>query len=272
MKTGSAPLVLFLLLAAVAASSASAGWSPPVGTAWQWQLDKPLDFTVDAPVYDVDAFETTAHQVERLHSLGRHAICYVNAGAWERFRPDKDKFPDAVLGRALDGWPGERWLDIRSIDVIAPIMKARIARCARKRFDAVEPDNIDGYQNSSGFPMSRSDQLRYNRWFARLAHRKGMSVALKNDLGQVKSLVPDFDFAIVEECFQYKECGKAVPFIDAGKAVLEVEYKLDRADFCSKALALSFNSMKKRLSLGPWRRACTQPFRLRAAREKGRAG
>jgi hypothetical protein len=85
-----------------------------------------------------------------------------------------------VLGRALDGWPGERWLDIRSIDVIAPIMKARIARCARKRFDAVEPDNIDGYQNSSGFPLSRSDQLRYNRWFARHVHRKGMSVALKN--------------------------------------------------------------------------------------------
>ena len=83
-----------------------------------------------------------------------------------------------------------------------------------------------------------------------------MSVALKNDLGQVKALVPDFDLAIVEECFQYRECGKAVPFIDAGKAVLEVEYKLDRSDFCSKAQALGFSSMKKRLSLGPWRRPC----------------
>ena len=45
----------------------------------------------------------------------------------------------------------------------------------------------------------------------------------------MKALVPDFDFAIVEECIQYRECGKAVPFIDAGKAVLEVEYKLTRA-------------------------------------------
>ena len=161
----------------------------------------------------MDAFETTAHQVERLHNLGRHVICYVNAGAWERFRGDKDKFPDSVLGRALDGWPGERWLDIRRIGVLGPIMKARIARCARKGFDAVEPDNIDGYQNKSGFSLSGSDQLRYNRWFARQAHRKGMSIALKNDLGQVKALVPDFDFAIVEECFQYRECGKAVPFI-----------------------------------------------------------
>jgi hypothetical protein len=44
----------------------------------------------------------------------------VNAGAWERFRRDKD-FPDSVLGRALDGWPGERWVDIRRMGVLAPI-------------------------------------------------------------------------------------------------------------------------------------------------------
>ena len=48
-----------------------------------------------------------------------------------------------------------------------------------------------------------------------------------------------------------------MPFIDADKAVLEIDYKLDRADFCSKALSLGFSSMKKRLSLGPWRRACS---------------
>jgi hypothetical protein len=257
MNTRLTALALVAIAAATAASSAGARWQPPVGAAWQWQLDKPLDVSVDAAVYDVDAFETTGHQVERLHNLGRHVICYVNAGAWERFRRDKDKFPDSVLGRALDGWPGERWLDIRRIGVLSPIMKARIARCLRKGFDAVEPDNIDGYQNKSGFPLSGSDQLRYNRWFARQVHKKGLSVALKNDLGQVKALVPNFDFAIVEECFQYRECGKAVPFIDAGKAVLEVEYKLDRSDFCSKAQALGFSSMKKRLSLGPWRRACS---------------
>jgi hypothetical protein len=249
-------LALLVLATNAAVSSADARWLPPVGTAWQWQLDKPLDFSVDAPVYDVDAFETTAHQVERLHKLGRHVICYVNAGAWERFRRDNDKFPDAVLGRDLDGWPGERWLDIRRIGVLAPIMKARMARCARKGFDAVEPDNIDGYQNKSGFPLRGSDQLRYNRWFAHHVYKKGLSVALKNDLDQGEALVSDFDFAIVEECFQYRECGQAVPFIDAGKAVLEVEYKLGRADFCSKAKALGFSSMKKRLSLGPWRRPC----------------
>jgi hypothetical protein len=73
---------------------------------------------------------------------------------------------------SLDGWPGERWLDIRRIGVLAPIMKARIAKCARKGFDALEPDNINGYQNKSGFSLSGSDQLRYNRWFARQAHKR----------------------------------------------------------------------------------------------------
>jgi hypothetical protein len=48
-----------------------------------------------------------------------------------------------------------------------------------------------------------------------------------------------------------------VPFIDADKAVLEIEYKLDRADFCSKALSLGFSSDEEAASLGPWRRACS---------------
>jgi hypothetical protein len=249
-------LVVVVVAAFAAAGSAHARWKPPVGTTWQWQLDRPLDVSVDAAVYDVDAFETKARQVAHLHRLGRHVVCYVNAGAWERFRPDKDKFPASVLGRALDGWRGERWLDIRKISLLAPIMKARIAKCARKGFDAVEPDNIDGYQNRSGFPLNGSDELRYNRWFANQAHKAGMSVALKNDLGQVRTLVSSFDFAIVEECFQYRECSRAVAFIEAGKAVLETEYKLPRSDFCAKAQSLGFSAMRKRLSLGPWRRAC----------------
>jgi len=250
-------LALIAFAACATASNAGARWSPPVGTSWQWQLDKPLDFSVDVPVYDVDGFETTAHQVRRLHNLGRHVVCYVNAGAWERFRPDKDKFPASVLGRDLDGWPGERWLDIRRIDLLRPVMKARIAKCERKGFDAVEPDNVDGYQNNSGFSLSGRDQRRYNRWFANQVHKAGLSVALKNDLGQVKALVGNFDFAIVEECFQYRECGRAVPFIDSGKAVFEVEYKLDRSKFCAKAVNLGFSSMRKRLALGPWRRPCS---------------
>ena len=249
-------LVLVALVAFAAAGTAEARWRPSVGTPRQWQLDGRLDLSVSAPVYDVDGFETRARQVARLHKLGRHGICYVSAGSWERWRPDKDKFPSSVLGNAMDGWPGERWLDIRKISLLAPIMGARLDKCSRKGFDAVEPDNIEGYTNKTGFLLTGADQLRYNRWFARQAHKRGLSVALKNDLAQAKALLASFDFAIVEQCFQYKECGKALPFIRAGKAVLETEYKLPRSSFCSKAHDLGFSAMRKRLSLRVWRRAC----------------
>jgi hypothetical protein len=137
-------------------------------------------------------------------------------GRLERFRRDKDKFPDSVLGRALDGWPGERWLDIRRIGVRAPIMKARIAKCARKGFDALEPDNIDGYQNKSVSRFPEATSFATTAGSRARRTRRASQLHSKNDLGQVKALVPTFEFAIVEECFRYRECGKAALFIDAG--------------------------------------------------------
>jgi hypothetical protein len=135
-------------------------------------------------------------------------------------------------------------------------LAARAHRCERKRFDAIEWDNVDGYANNTGFPLRASDQLRFNRMLAHIAHKRGMSVALKNDLGQVKRLLGDFDFSLDEQCFQYHECGRLHPFVAAGKAVFEVEYRLNRSAFCSKANSMGLISMKKRLRLDSWRRPC----------------
>ena len=182
-------------------------------------------------------------------------MCYLDAGTWENWRPDAADFPKRIRGRT-NGWPGERWLDIRRLDVLAPIMRARLDRCARKGFDGVEFDNVDGYANRTGFPLTGADQLRYNVWLANAAHRRGLSAALKNDLGQVTRLLAYFDYALDEQCFQYHECDTLKPFVSAGKAVFEVEYKLARSSFCPEARRLEFNSMRKRLSLGVWRVAC----------------
>jgi hypothetical protein len=229
-------------------------WVPRRGTPWQWQLSGNLDLTVDAPVYDIDGAGTTAAQVAELHRRGRRAICYVNVGAYENFRSDKGRFPAAVLGKPLEGWPDERWLDIRRTDLLGPIMSARFADCRSKGFDAVEPDNVDGYANNSGFPLTAADQLRYNRWIAGLAHSRGMSVALKNDVEQVGALEPSFDFAVNEQCVEFDECEALMPFIRAGKAVLHVEYGL--AQFCAKTQVLGFSSMRKPQDLGPAREPC----------------
>ncbi|MGW0601920.1 endo alpha-1,4 polygalactosaminidase [Streptomyces sp. NPDC002776] len=230
-------------------------WQPRPGLAWQWQLDGPVDPSVDVPVYDIDGFENSAADVARLHRDGRKVICYVNVGAWEDFRPDRADFPASVLGRP-NGWKGERWLDIRRVSVLRPLMERRFDMCRDKGFDAVEPDLMEGYGNDTGFPLTARDQLRYNRLIADLAHRRGLSVGLKNDLPQIPALVRHFDFAVNEECAQYDECGELTPFIAAGKAVFHVEYSEPAAAFCPDSRRLELSSMRKKPELGVWRAPC----------------
>ncbi|MEV7405926.1 endo alpha-1,4 polygalactosaminidase [Streptomyces sp. NPDC091267] len=241
--------------AAPSAGPAARRWQPEPGTDWQWQLSGRLDDSVDAPVYDIDGFEHDAAQVAGLHRKGRKVICYLSTGAWEKFRPDAARFPTAVLGRS-NGWAGERWLDIRRTEVLEPLMETRIAMCAKKGFDAVEPDNMDGYRNRTGFPLTAAHQLRYNRLIADVAHRHGLAVGLKNDLPQIPQLVGDFDFAVNEQCAQYEECEDLSPFVKAGKAVFHVEYELPVARFCAQSRRLGLSSLLKRYELGVWRRTC----------------
>ena len=229
-------------------------WHPALDTSWQWQLSGTLDLSLGVQMYDVDMFETSPATVQQIQDDGDAAVCYIDAGTWENFRPDAGQFPKSVLGKR-NGWPGERWLDIRS-KAIRPIMAARMDQCAQKGFNGVEFDNVDGYANNTGFKITSVDQLKYDVWLANQAHLRQLSVALKNDVGQVKRLLPYFDFSVDEQCFQYKECGKLSPFISAGKPVFEVEYNLTADQFCSQANALNFNSLVKQLDLGVYREAC----------------
>lgn len=230
-------------------------WRPTPGEDWQWQLSGSVDLSVAAPVYDIDGQENSATTVARLHQLGRHAICYVSVGSWEKSRPDAGAFPRAVIGKTLDGWPDESWFDIRQIDQLSGPLGRRFDDCRAKGFDAVEPDNVDGYQNSTGFPLTAADQLRFNRWVAGAVHARGMGVALKNDTDQVGALVGTFDFAVVEECLEYDECAADQPFLTAGKAVLHTEYTDSWPDgrACSYP---GFSSIRKRRALDAWRGAC----------------
>ena len=251
--------VIGTALSPAAASGAAiepARWVPAADATWQYQLQGRIDTSVDADVYDVDLFDVPESKIDTLHDDGRHVVCYLSAGSWERWRPDAGDFPDQVLGRKLDGWPGERWLDIRRIDLLGPIMESRLDLCAAKGFDAVDYDNVEGYRNGSGFPLSGADQVAYNRWLADAAHDRGLSVGLKNDLGQIRELEPHFDFAVNEQCFQYDECRRLEPFLDAGKNVIIVEYRSELGQFCGDADQLGAVAMRKKLSLRVWRQPC----------------
>lgn len=187
-------------------------------------------------------------------------ICYISVGSWEDWRPDAAEFPDSVVGKAYAGWPGERWLDIRQIELLAPIMQARLDLCQRKGFGGAEPDNIDGYANHTGFPLSEQDQISYNRWLANQAHLRGLSIGLKNDPDQVADLLPYFNWALTEDCFAAGWCDQFAPFIAAGKPVFAAEYfnrggvSLD--DFCPQARSLGFSAILKQRELDAWRQPC----------------
>lgn len=231
-------------------------WTPEPGTDWQWQLIGTVDTSVDVPVYDIDGFDNPAAVVDTLHSEGRKVICYISVGSWEDWRPDAGDFPDSVIGNPLDEWEGEQWLDIRQLDTLRPLMAARFDMCADKGFDAVEPDNMDGYINDPGFPLTKEDQVAYNLMISELAHERGLSVGLKNAVDQVPELVDAFDFAVNEECAYYKECGKVSPFIEAGKAVFHVEYEMTTEEFCPVTQPLGFSSLQKNWDLDAWRATC----------------
>jgi hypothetical protein len=231
-------------------------WDPePTTEPWQYQLQGGIDLSVPAPVYDIDV-DSPASVVEAIHARGDRAICYLSVGTYEPFRDDAGRFPRTVLGKRLDRFEDERWLDIRKLGVLRPIMEARLDLCASKGFDAVEPDNVEGYANRSGFPLSRRNQLAFNAWVANAVHERAMAVGLKNDLGQVRRLLPYFDFAVNEQCFQYHECGVLDRFIDAGKPVYGVEYRVGPSRFCERSLAHGFSTIKKRFSLKALRKTC----------------
>jgi len=178
----------------------------------------------------------------------------VDAGTWEDWRPDAGAYPPSVLGNP-DGWPGERWVDIRDTSALLPIMAARVAKCAAAGFDAVDFDNVDGYTNDTGFPLTAADQLTFNTDLAAIAHQDGLSVGLKNDIGQLGQLQDVFDFAIDEQCAQYKECAAYDGWVAAGKAVVEIEYHGRAARICAQADAGGRDAVLKGLALRakPWR-------------------
>lgn len=213
-----------------------------------------IDTTVDAHVYDIDLFTTDASLIKTLHDAGRVVICYFSAGSYEPDRPDSAALAKTGLGSTLDGWPDEKWLDVRSA-AVRDIMRGRLDTARTKGCDGVEPDNVDGYDNANGLGLTEADQIDYDTFLATEAHARGLSVGLKNSLGLVTKLVSRFDWALNEECLKYKECSELQPFISAGKAVFHCEYASSTTGICDKRPA-GFSTIVKHLSLDAWRLAC----------------
>lgn len=187
-------------------------YKPKQGISWQWQLQGNINTNYNVDLYDIDLMETSQAAIDKLHDKNIKVICYFSAGSWENYRDDAKEFPKGIIGKTLEGWQDEKWLDISNYEKFGDIMQNRLDLAVQKKCDGVEPDNIDGFQKNNGFKLSYKDQLKYNKWLAEEAHKRNLSIALKNDLEQVGDLIDYYDFAINEECFYNKECDLLLPF------------------------------------------------------------
>ncbi|PIE43430.1 MAG: endo alpha-1,4 polygalactosaminidase [Gammaproteobacteria bacterium] len=221
-------------------------YQPEINTTWQWQLSGDINIAYQVDMYDIDLFDTRIETIASLQNAGIRVICYFSAGSWEGWRGDATRFDKQDIGKTLDGWPDERWLNITSGSV-REIMLARLDLARQKGCDGVEPDNVTAYKGNSGFALTAQEQLDYNRFLAKSAHKRGLAIGLKNDLGQVIDLVDHFDFAVNEQCHQYNECDLLQPFIDAGKPVFNAEYAdrylADSRVLCSDTLNRQFRTL-----------------------------
>ena len=253
-------LVLATLVGGLLTAGTATAWQPAQTDRYDVQFVTPFNLVRGLDLAELDLFEASPEQLKGLHARGVRTICYINAGAWENWRPDSRDFPPAVIGHHYAGWPGERWLDIRARDQLAGLLRGRIELCRAKGFDAVEFDNVDGYANRTGFPITVKDQLAFNRWLAGEAHAAGLAVALKNSLELAPDLAGDFDFLIVESCFSRGDCANAASFRSADKAVFAIEYtnQLRKMDsYCAEAAALGVQLIFKTKSLnGKLHRRC----------------
>ncbi len=184
-----------------------------------------INTTFSVSVYNIDLFDSPKSTIDLLKSQGRFVVCYFSAGSYEAFRPDATRFLASDKGASLSPpFDEERWLDTRSSNV-RDIMQSRLVLAASKGCDGVEPDNVDGYTNSPGFPLTAATQLNFNIFIAQEARRLGLKVGLKNDVDQLTALEPYFDFAVNEQCHQYNECAGYSVFTNKNKPVFNAEYQ-----------------------------------------------
>ena len=103
-------------------------------------------------------------------------------------------------------------------------MVERLKLAKSKGCDGVDPDNVDGYANTSGFKMSQADGVDYMKFLSTEAHKLGLAIGLKNAPDIVKNVVDVLQWEVNEQCLEFDdECTKFKPFIDAEKPVFHIE-------------------------------------------------
>jgi len=239
-----------------------AKFTPQMSFDWDLRSDLPVNSQYSAEVVDIDAFDNSAELVAELHSQGKKVIAYISVGSIENWRSDAADFPTSIIGNNYDGWDGEKFLDIRDIDALAPIMRARLDMIKAKGFDAVEPDNMDSYTNNTGFDISERDVINYCKWLSDEAHNRGLSIGQKNATELADQLVDSFDWILLEDAFEQGFQEEAQIYITKNKAVFATEYtdEISESYFlntvCPQAATLNYTAILKQRELNSFVVTC----------------
>ncbi|WP_329227499.1 endo alpha-1,4 polygalactosaminidase [Streptomyces canus] len=189
----------------------------------------PWDYQIGGAYPPATGVRVVSRSYEDAPAPGLYNICNINAYQAES---DAESDWDAdLLLRDANGkvvhdtdW-GEAVLDIRTAakrERIAAELNTWIDACAAKGYQAVEPDNYDSFTRFPSY-LKAAQAEALMKLLAAHAHAKGLAVAQKNtaELVSDRALL-GLDFAIVEECAEYDECGTFADAFD--DHVLVVEY------------------------------------------------
>lgn len=197
---------------------------PPVAAQFDYQLGGA--YTPPAGVKIVSRDSSAAPVA------GIYNVCYINSFQAQPDATDwwQSNHPDLLL-HSKDGslvidqnWD-EALLDISTSakqTELAQIEYGWIDACAKKGFQAIEPDNLDSYSRSDNL-LTMDENAAFATLLARHAHDDGLAIGQKNTVDLLsKHQQIGFDFAVTEQCGTYDECGQ---YADAySDHVLDVEY------------------------------------------------
>ncbi|HTA17795.1 MAG TPA: endo alpha-1,4 polygalactosaminidase [Polyangia bacterium] len=238
-------------------TTAPPAFQPALGTSWQVQLTGTIDTSFDVALYDVDLFDAPASTIAALRGAGRHVICYVSVGTDESWRADASSFPAAAVGSALDGYPGERWLDTRDATV-RTLMAARLGVAAQKGCEGVDLANVSADGVDTGLGLTPADAVAYAGWLAGEAHGLGLGAGLGGATTIAAAVAGDFEWALAESCVAGGDCGAYAAFRSASKVVLAVEFGAaeDAARICPTARADGLDALIKDRTFDAFRAPC----------------
>jgi uncharacterized protein (TIGR01370 family) len=210
---------------------------------WFWKLENALtneEIEQDYYLYDIDLFDNSKETIKKLKEKGKIVICYFSFGTYEDWREDTNSISRELLGNKLDNWEGERWWDIRNKGIIN-LLKKRIDLAKEKGCDGIEMDNIDIYKNNNGLGIKKEDVIRAFKELSEYAKSEGLLVVLKNSPELIEELKDYYDLILAEECFEFNECNQ---YLKSNKPIIDVEYNLNKNQFCKEAKKLKISAVK----------------------------